>query len=646
MRLLLHSRSFALSPLLSLLVLFPASIHTQTPAGQRSAVSVAREAMPPRPSRHDIQVASDAYLTGARMLDRKDLVGAEVQFAKAFKLNPSNSEYSLALSLTREHRLTDLVQQSGKARLLGQSTKADSLLAEARRLDPQNSIVTQHDNPGPLPTADVAQTDPMILQTATISGPITLTPDPERQNFHLRTDLQDTIRRVTSGYHVRPVFDDSVSRTETLRFDLEDVTYAQAMPILLSMTHLFAVTLDSRSVLIAKDTPENRARLERQIQETVYVPGLTTEQLNELGNLIRQVFDIKQLTVEGGFGTLLIRAPQDTLTALNFILADLIDGGGQVMIDVKLYAIDKTRGRDTGVNVPQNFGVYSVAGAATDLVRNNQALVNQGITQGLILETDSDITKALKLIASGLVQSSLLTQTIGFFGGGITQGGITAGSSPTFKLSLNSSESRALDAIQIRVGDRQAANFRAGTRYPITTATYSSPVSSATAAQLAGVTINGISAASLLAQYGGSTQQTIPQIQYEDLGVTLKATPTVQKSNRIAMHLDLKIEALAGGALNGIPILANRQVVSDITVADGETALLVSTLSRTEARAISGIPGLGELPGFQNAVSDRLTERDSSELVILITPHIVRRRSSTLAGPRIAFTLPQQGAQN
>lgn len=646
MRLPLHFRSISLSPLLVLLALVTASSPAQIPSAQPFAASVAGEAIPPRPTRRDIQAASDAYLAGARLLDRKDLAGAETKFAKAIKINPANSEYSLALSLTREHHLTDLVQQSGKARLLGENSKADSLLAEARRLDPQNSIVTQHDDPGPLPVAGVTQTDPMILQTATITGPIELAPGPERQNFHLRSDLQETVRRVASGYHIRPVFDESVSRSETLRFDLEDVTYTQAMPILLSMTHLFAVTLDAHSVLIAKDTSENRARLERQIQETVYVPGLSTEQLNELGNLIRQVFDVKQLTVEGGFGTLLIRAPQDTLTALNLILADLIDGGAQVMVDVKLYAIDKTRGRETGANVAQNFGVYSVAGAAADLVKNNQALVNQGITQGLIFATDSDITKALKLIASGLVQSSLLTQTIGFFGGGISQGGITAGSSPSFKLSLNSSESRALDTIQIRVGDRQAANFRAGTRYPITTATYSSPVSSATAAQLAGITINGISAASLLAQYGGSTQQTVPQIQYEDLGVTLKATPTVQKSNRVAMHLDLKIEALAGGALNGIPILANRQVVSDITVADGETALLVSTLSKTEARAISGIPGLGELPGFQDATTDRITERDSSELVILITPHIIRRRSNTLAGPRIAFTLPQQGAQN
>ncbi len=98
----------------------------------------------------------------------------------------------------------------------------------------------------------------------------------------------------------------------------------------------------------------------------------------------------------------------------------------------------------------------------------------------------------------------------------------------------------------------------------------------------------------------------IPQIQYEDLGLTLKATPTIQKSGAVSMHIDLKINALAGTALNNIPILNNRQFVSDITVDDGTTALLVSTLSKSESAAVSGIPGLGELPGFQTATADKI----------------------------------------
>ena len=39
---------------------------------------------------------------------------------------------------------------------------------------------------------------------------------------------------------------------------------------------------------------------------------------------------------------------------------------------------------------------------------------------------------------------------------------------------------------------------------------------------------------------------TVPQIQYEDLGITLKATPSVLRSGLVSMHIDLKIEALTG----------------------------------------------------------------------------------------------------
>src|SRR6185312_3304366 len=236
----------------------------------------------------------------------------------------------------------------------------------------------------------------------------------------------------------------------------------------------------------------------------------------------------------------------------------------------------------------------------------NQTLVNQAIAQGLVPAGASNVEIALALIGSGLVQSSLLSSTVGFFGGGLTQTGVTANIFPTLNLALNSSESRALDDIRIRVGDRQTANFRVGTRYPITTSTYSSGAL-ASGSSLNGININGVSASSLLSQYlGGSNGVTIPQIQYEDLGLTLKTTPTVLKSGSVSMHLDLKIEALAGTALNNIPVLDSRQFVSDITVGDGKTALFISTLSGSESAAVSGIPGLGELPGFQTATADKV----------------------------------------
>jgi tetratricopeptide (TPR) repeat protein len=102
-------------------------------------------------TRHQTQAAEDAYLAGARLLDRNDIAGAEIQFDKAVKLNPSNSDYAMAYSITHQRHVTELVKESGKARLLGQNEKAETLLAEARLLDPQNNIATQGVDPGALP---------------------------------------------------------------------------------------------------------------------------------------------------------------------------------------------------------------------------------------------------------------------------------------------------------------------------------------------------------------------------------------------------------------------------------------------------------------------------------------------------------------
>jgi general secretion pathway protein D len=610
----------------------------QAPAGKTRANQKTEVVTSGTPTKHQTQAAEEAYLAGARLLDHNDLAGAEIQFDKAVKLNPSNSDYAKAYAVTHQRHVTELVQQSGKARLLGQNEKAETLLAEARLLDPQNTIVGQSVDPGALPKVFHPKIEPWIREGPAIAGPITLLPDPAPKSFHLRADEQELIRQVLSSYGISVAFDESV-QLQNLRFDLDDSRYQQAVPILLGMAHLFAVPLDPKSVLIAKDTPENRQRFEHQLQETIYIPGMTNEEMDELGNVVRNVFDVKQLTVDKNAGTLVIRAPQDTLSYVNLTLADLIDGGSEVMIELKLYAVDKTNQRNIGVQLPQQIGLYNVSAAATNLVNANQSLVNQAIAQGLIPAGSSNITIALALIASGLVQSTLLSNTIGFFGGGLTTTGITVNQNPTLNLALTASDTRALNDIQIRVGDRQPATFRIGERYPITTATYSTASPAQTSA-LAGVSINGVSAASLLNAAVGSPI-TIPQIQYEDLGLTLKATPVVQRSGAIKMHLDLKIEALTGGAVNSIPILNSQQFASDVTVDDGDTAVMVSSLTKSESASISGYPELADLPGFQTATADKITTTNSSELILLVTPHITRRRTNLTAGPRIAINLPQ-----
>ena len=620
-----------------------AAISTSALAQTNAAAPPSNAVPPPAPTARQSRSAEDAFLAGAYYLDKRNLLGAEQEFVKAVKLSPANSTYLQALALTREHRLSDLVQQAGKARILGQDHRADLLLAEARAIDPKNAIITQHFVPDAIPSLtthiDDSPDPDRNNSLATLTGPIVLQPSPAPENFHIRADTQEAVRQVASAYGLRASFDDTAPHQQ-IRFDLDNAHYATAMPILLQMTHLFSVPLDAHSILLATDTPENRQRLERQVQETVSIPGLTPDQLGEVRTVVQNVFDLKQVTTQNGSSTIVLRAPASLIQPINLVLADLIDGGAQVMIDVKLYAVDTSRITNIGLTAPQQVGIYNVESSAQNLVQQNQTLVNQAIAQGLIPANASFATIALYLIASGLVQSALLSSTLGFFGGGLTLTGVTANNPLNFNLALNTSDTRALDDIQVRVGDKQTATFRVGSRYPITTSTLSSGLSSTTSNALAGVKINGVSASSLLSQYLGNNSQTIPMIQYEDLGVTFKAVPVVQKSGDIALHLDLKIEALTGGSNDNIPILASRQFASDITVADGTTALLASSVTKSEANAISGYPGIGELPGFQQSLSDTNANNTSSEILLLVTPHVVRRRSPVLATAPILVDLP------
>jgi type II secretory pathway component GspD/PulD (secretin) len=634
-----NRRRLACCSALAPLVFVPVAAMAQTPSPQVSAAQAAASVLHPEPTKQQKKMAQDAYIAGARLLTRNDLEGAEAQFQKAKDLDPRNAEYAQAAALAKTHRVTELVQQAGKARLLGKKDEADRLLAEAAKLDPQNPIALQHTETAPdkIFRTEIDGNPSWLKHGPSIAGPLTLQPSTEHKNFHLRGDSQDAVRQVYSAYGIRVVFDPSVEH-HTVRFELEDSPYEQAVPILLSMTGLIAVPLDDHSVIVAKNSPENLQRLERQVEETIYVSGMSPQEMTELGNVIRTVFDVKQIGVQNTAEAIVVRAPEAVLKPLNLTLSDLLDGSNEVLLDLHIYSIDRTKQRNVGTQLPQQIGIYGVEAAAHDLVAANQTIVNQAIAQGLIPAGSSDIVIAFALISAGLVQSTLLSNTLAFFGGGLTLTGITIDRPASFHFALNASDIHAVDDIQLRVRERQPGTFRAGTRYPIITSTYTTGITGANST-LGNATINGVSAASLLAQ-NNLASTTIPQIQYEDLGFTLKATPTVQKSGRISLKLELKIEALSGSALNNMPILASRQYTADVSVESGETTMLASSLSSTESAAVNGIPGIGELPGFQIATATKATETDSSELVLLITPHLVRHRANATAGPRIALNLP------
>ena len=644
---MLHRRATRFAVLLSLPLTLPLTAQTAlTPAGTDTPVAFPVQVTQstsdvPAKQRRE---ADDAYLRGARALEHKDFTAAEADLLRATYLNPLNRDYALALAVTREHHLTDLVQRAAQARAQGHPDDADRLLAQARDIDPQNAVVLQHFSPsGALPPTAPPDDNPSQTARAedalTLAGPIELAPKPGTHDFHLRASARDILLQICQAYGIRADVVNAIDSGPTLRFDLDRATFAEALRTAETLTHTFSVPLQPTELLVSHDSMENRVQYTPLVEETLYLPGATQTELTEYANLARNVFNLRVVNAVSNAGSLVLRGDEDTLTHVNATFADLVDGGAEVLLDLTLYEVDKSHINNIGVQLPSSIGAFPVASTAQNLITANQSLINQAVANNLITLTGNAYTDALTelefLLASGTVSSSQFTGLLGVFGhyGGLPLAGVFLGSSTTFNFSLNASDVRLVDTVQLRVSDKGDGQFRAGTRYPIETGIYSSNASSSLSSAVAGLSINGTSVSSLLSQYLGSTSVSVPQIQFEDLGLTLKATPQVLRTGEVSVKLDFKIEALGSGSINTLPILNNRQLTSTVTIPPGQTAMLASEVTSNELRAITGLPFLSEIPGFQS--TDKNTEKDRTELLITLTPHIVRNKNLHITSRRL-----------
>jgi Flp pilus assembly secretin CpaC len=130
--------------------------------------------------------------------------------------------------------------------------------------------------------------------------------------------------------------------------------------------------------------------------------------------------------------------------------------------------------------------------------------------------------------------------------------------------------------------------------------------------------------AALAAAGSGSGQTPYPGAEYMDIGLKVKATPSLHPNGEVTLQLEFEIRALAGGNINGIPIISNRTLTQTVRVRDDQPSLIGGLTDREETRSITGLPGFAELPGIGYAFGGRNNSLSDTELMILITPHRLR----------------------
>lgn len=549
------------------------------------------------------------------------------EFQQAAKLDPENSRFAEEASIARENLVTKLVHAAANARRTGNQSDAWHDLDEAATLAPNNPEVMQH-----FEDRSAAAKEP-VWNVQKLAPPVELLPRLGLHGFNFSAPAQQVIQTVMRAWGIQATCDSSVKNVE-LPFHTGKLTFKQAERVLEISTQSLAVPLDPARVLFVPDTPANRKQYQRLVMETVYLRGISQSERTRILEVVRGVFKLPEVTFDAGSDALTLRGSQTMLNALNSTLDGLLQGQSQILLNVKMYEINRTRMVNQGITLPSGTTLFNIPSEVDSIINSNESLVQQIISSGLAAPNDYVAIAAI-LIASGQVTGTVFNQPFAYFGGGFTATGLSS-SGITGAAELNSSDVTELDQMQMLAMNQQDEEVRSGTRYPIITSSYSNL--SGSNLSISGISSPGVS--SVLSSLGinasslYSTLESVPQVQYQNLGLTLHITPSVEGHGVISLKLNLKLNTLAGQSLNDIPVLNSREVSSITSLLPGESALIVSSMSKQDSLAVIGIPGLNELPGLRGG-TEQTKQVNTDELAIVITPQVVRRVHSQRADPMI-----------
>ena len=553
------------------------------------------------------QEARKAFEHGMKLQKDKQLEGALEEFEKAANLVPQDLQYATLRELVRQQLVSQHLDRGNAALTNGQQIEALGEFRNALHLDPSNTFALQRVNEAMERTGAGARSTPRIVEQ---SDEIRLVPNDNVQSFHFRGDSRQLLTQIAGAYGIVATVDDSVV-SRRVRFDVDDVGFYLAMQLAGAVTKTFWSPLQEKEIIIAADSTENHRLYDRMGLRSFYLPNVESQQeLQDVVNVLRTVFEIKYVSSSVQNSTITVRAPQNVLNPATIFLSGLGSSQPEVLLDVKVYEVSRTLMHSFGLHVPNQFNLFNIPVGALGLTlaggQSIQNLINQLIASGAINQANSTGISALLAQLTG-ASSSIFSQPLATFGGGLTLFGVSVGTL-TANLSRNEGQLRSLEHVTIRAAQGKDATIKLGTRYPIINASFAPIFNTAAISQ-------AIANSSFVAP--------IPSFSYEDLGVDMKIKPAVHGDTDVSLTIELKVRSLTGASANGVPVIGNREYSGSINVKNDQSAVVAGQISRTEQRSLSGIPGFAQVPAVRSVTASNSKEHDEDEMLVVVTPHII-----------------------
>jgi hypothetical protein len=115
-----------------------------------------------------------------------------------------------------------------------------------------------------------------------------------------------------------------------------------------------------------------------------------------------------------------------------------------------------------------------------------------------------------------------------------------------------------------------------------------------------------------------------PGAQYLDVGLKVKATPRIHPNDDVTLDLSFDISSLTAQSFNAIPVISNETVQQTVRLKQNETSVVAGFRETQLSNAITGTPGVADVPGVGLFDQNQSNQKEESQLLILVTPRLVR----------------------
>jgi len=538
--------------------------------------------------------AGRAYRQGQEASRVGDWDAAVTHYTKALQESPEKAEYKIALeravqTASREHL--------SRAHELEQADQLDAALLEYKRaldIDPSNRLAAAktvelektirdriealRPKPAIEGIREQARRASTPLLSPTASLPVV--------SFGPNASVRDILNFIGTATGINVTYDQQYQdKAYTVR--LEDVTLEQALQQVTAANQLFYKVLNPKTIIIVPDNAQKHAQYDDLVVKVFYISHADVAEISQIINTIMRVptMPVQPTVLQNKTAnTLTVRATAPVMDVIERIIKANDKPRAEVIVDVQILEVNRKRTKDLGLNLsayalgltfspevaPPNTP-NSLPSAPTQPPPFNLNTISQGIsTADFYLSVPSAVIKFLE----------------------------------------TDSRTKVIAKPQLRGAEGTKLTLNLGDQIPVLSTVFGAAVP------------------------GGLATTPQSSFNYKDVGVNVEMTPRVTYEGEIVLDAFMLESSALGPSISvagqDVPSFSSRKVTTKLRLREGESTLLAGLLRDEQRKILTGFPGITKMPVLRSLFGSTSDEINQSDIVMLLTPHIVRTHELTV----------------